>query len=492
MNKINWTFLVTAILLLAGHIVVANVKIASVFSDNMVLQADRKLTVWGTANPAESITVEINGNTAATRTGFNKKWKLELPPMKYGGPYELNVFGDDTLTLKNVMIGEVWLCGGQSNMRMKVERVEDAREEIDKANYPDIRFFTAPDSGSEKPQSSMVASWEVCSSRSVGSKTATGYFFGRKLHRELNVAIGLVDISEGAATIFTFMDKTTFNNTLDAAEVIQRGKWGWERYQSQIEEWEADGKKKPRPIFRHQHYPILCYNAMVNPVVPFANRGAIWYQGEANASFPDAYVSWFGDYITMIRNKFNNPEMPFYFVQLAGFEGLKNYHIDPDSWAAFRLGQEKCLEHPNTGMATAMDIGMKNDIHPKNKQEVGRRLALCALNQTYGKTDVVCNGPQLQSIEAKNKSIVLTFSHCHGGLQNKGEGKNVKGFSAILNNGDIVELEGKIKSQNTIEIKASDVQRLRYAYANFPNCPLYNGEGLPALSFDEKIPFERL
>lgn len=179
--------------------------------------------------------------------------------------------------------------------------------------------------------------------------------------------------------------------------------------------------------------------------------------------------------------------MPFYFVQLAGFENQRNTNILVETWAKFRLGQEQCLKHTNTGMATAMDIGMRDNIHPKNKQEVGRRLALCALNQTYGKTEVVCNGPQLKSIEKKGKILLLTFEHCEGELKNKDKGKVIKGFSAVLENGDLMSVEGKIKSTNTIEIKASKVQRLRYAYANYPVCPLYNGAGLPALPFDMEV-----
>lgn len=487
MNKLNLNFLFLAILLLAVQSTKANVKVASIFSDNMVLQADRKITVWGIADQAESVTVEINGKSAITRAGFDGKWQLELPPMEYGGPYELNVIGDDTITLKNIMVGEVWLCGGQSNMHMTVRGVENAKEEMANANFKNIRFLTIPKSGNTNPQNSFEAKWEVCSPQSIDSKTAVGYFFGRVLHNELNIAIGLIDVSYGGATILTFLDETTVENTSDTALFKQTQRERWEGYQKRVANWEEGGRKNTRPVFPPQHFSSLCYNAMVNPVVPYANRGAIWYQGESNAGNPDEYVSWFGDYISMMRNKFDNAEMPFYFVQLAGFENQYNTNVPPEIWAKFRLGQEECLKYPNTGMAAAMDIGMKDNIHPKNKQEVGRRLALSALNQTYGKDEIICKGPQLKSIEKKGKTLLLTFDHCDGGLINKGKGKALKGFSAVLENGEVVNFEGKIKSENTIEIKVSGAQRLRYAYANYPVCPLYNGAGLPALPFDVEL-----
>jgi sialate O-acetylesterase len=487
MNKSRLNIILVSLLLLLVEITFANVKLASVFSDHMVLQADKTIVVWGTADIAELVTVEINGNKAISRTDINGKWQLELPAMKYSGPFELMVSGDDTLVLKNVMIGEVWLCAGQSNMRMTVKGVINAKEEIANANYKKIRFLTVPLAGAETTQDSFDAKWQVCSQATVGELTAAGYFFGRKLHEELDVAIGLIDISYGGATIAAFMDESTVANTVDTATFNETQKKRWEGYITRVANWEKNGRKEKRPSFRPQHFSTLCYNAMVNPIVPVANRGAIWYQGESNTAEPEKYVTWFGDYISMMRKKFNNPEMPFYFVQLAGFENQHNTNVPPEIWAKFRLGQEQCLKHPNTGMATAIDIGVKDNIHPKNKQEVGRRLALNALNQTYGETDVVFKGPQLKSIEKKDKSLLLRFDHCEDGLKNNDKGKYVKGFSAVLTNGEIIDVEGKIKSNNTIEIKGSTIKRLRYAYANYPVCPLYNGAGLPALPFDKLV-----
>jgi sialate O-acetylesterase len=201
---------------------------------------------------------------------------------------------------------------------------------------------------------------------------------------------------------------------------------------------------------------------------------------------PEEYIHWYRDYMGMMRARFNNPGLPFYHVQLAGFINQPNTKVPPETWARFRLAQEKILELPNTGMATAMDIGMKDNIHPKNKQEVGRRLALCALNKTYGKTDVVCEGPRVRSVMKNGTKIAVTFSSCDGGLQlNRESG----GFTGLLEDGTSVELTGKISGAESLEIDptGNKIERLRCAYANYPACPLVNGAGLPALPFDRPV-----
>ena len=511
MRKINTRFILGLLILLAGE-VIAKVEPASVFTNNMVLQADKNIVVWGTADVNEAITVSINGVSAKTKGGTDGKWKVELPAMTYGGPYKLKFIGNNTLSMTNVMIGEVWICAGQSNMRQPVRNSINAKEEIGNAKYKNIRFLTIPLDGSAEPKTKFNAKWVVCSKTTVANKTATGYFFGRKLHEDLDVAIGLIDVSYGGATIFTFMDKETIENTVDTASIYRLDRANRKKFQTAMTKWESNGRKGYKPtkvskiynanfkqwkeegrkgvkpfLASPNRYSSLCYNAMVHPLVPFSVKGAIWYQGEANTSSPESYVKWFGDYINMMRKHFNNTEMPYYFVQLAGFENQPNTKVLPETWAKFRLGQEQCLKHPFTGMITAMDIGEKKNIHPKNKQEVGRRFALSALHQTYGKTEVVYQGPTIKTIDQKGKKLLLTFEHCEGGLKNNKKKKLVSGFSAVLNNGKVVALEGEIKSSNTIEIKVSEVKRLRYAYANYPDCPLYNGKGLPALSFDKEI-----
>uniref|UniRef100_UPI0032178282 sialate O-acetylesterase n=1 Tax=uncultured Draconibacterium sp. TaxID=1573823 RepID=UPI0032178282 len=461
----------------------ANIKVAQIFSDNMVLQADKPIVVWGMADVAESVTIQINNISAKTRAGVDGKWSLELSPMSYGGPYNLYAFGDDTVCVKNIMIGEVWLCAGQSNMRMTVRGAYNADNEISNANYDNIRFFNIPQEGAAVPADDVDAIWEVCSSNTVARQTAAGYYFGRELLKELKVAIGLIDISYGGANLVTFIDNNTivqsqYENQINTLEeVIVSG------LKEEIIKWENNDKVGNRPPFYPQIIPSFCYNAMVNPIVPYTLRGIVWYQGESDVDRPGKYIDWFGLYLNTMRKKFQDPELPACFVQLAGFENQYNTNFKPEVWAQFRLAQEKCLKYPNTGMITACDIGMKDDIHPKNKQEVGRRLSLYALNQVYDKTEIISQGPGIKSFEKEGDCVIITFNNCANGLKSTSKCNLVPGFWGIHENGNIVELKGKIIAANKVEVKIGKVMILRYAYANYPVCSLYNMAGLPALPF---------
>lgn len=454
----------------------ADLRMPSIFADHMVLQADEPVPVWGWAEPGETVTVAFAGQKKAGVAGEDGKWQVMLDPMPVSAkPREVTIFVNRQSEIKNrqftdVLVGEVWLCAGQSNMRMAVAGVNDAKKEIAEADYPNLRFFTVPQKGDPEPQGDVGARWAICSPKTVGTCTATGYFFGRKLYRDLNVPIGLIDISYGGAHIATFMDAETVRNT-SAKPLID--KWA-ERF---------DAQKKPQQIASY------CYNAMVHPIVPYAVRGALWYQGETNAGTPEEYIAWYGDYIGMMRQKFKRPELPFYHVQLAGFVNQpppRETKTPPLQWAKFRLAQDELLKFPNTGMVTAMDIGMEEDIHPKNKQDVGRRLALCALNRTYGKTDVVCEGPRFKSLKQRGPTLQVTFSNCDGGLKLNGD---FGGFSGVLTDGTTVELSGSISGANTVTLNldGQEIRLLRYAYANYPVCPLVNGAGLPAFPFEQPV-----
>ncbi|QHI68483.1 sulfatase-like hydrolase/transferase [Tichowtungia aerotolerans] len=456
----------------------AGVRLPGIFSDGMVLQADAPVQVWGRAEPGDAITVEFAGQKKTAKTNDEGTWQVTLDPMSVSSnPRRMTVSSTrnselETLNFSNVLVGEVWLCAGQSNMRMTVRGVTNAGKEMSNADFPGIRFFTTPAIGHEEPQEDVDANWTVCSPQSVGNSTATGYFFGRKLHQDLNVPIGLVDISYGGAVIATFMDAETVRHT-PANELIY-----------QKDQTFLNAKK-----LREQGISSRCYNAMVAPVAPYSVRGTIWYQGEANVGTPDEYVTWYRDYMNMMRTKFKNPDMPFYHVQLAGFENQlkpKPTNVPPEVWARFRLAQEEILQFPHTAMATAMDIGMKENIHPKNKQEVGRRLALCALNKTYGKTDVICEGPRVKVLKKKGAKVAVTFFNCGDGLKLNGD---FGGFSGLLEDGTSIALSGRITGADTvaIDLAGQAVTHLRYAYANYPDCPLVNGAGLPAFPFEQPV-----
>jgi sialate O-acetylesterase len=451
---------------------VAELKLASIFADDMVLQAERPVPVWGRAEPGEPIIVEFAGQTKSGVASAAGKWLVVLDPMPVSpSPRKMVVSSskNPSIQYSNLLVGEVWLCAGQSNMRMTVRGVNDAKKEMGSADYPQIRFFTVPSTGHAEPQHEVDARWAVCSPETVGTCTAAGYFFGRKLHRDMDVPIGLVDISFGGASISTFMDAETVRQTPSNDLIYQHDKTFLEK-----------------KVLKPNQISSYCYNAMVAPIIPYAVRGTIWYQGESNVGTPDEYIQWYRDYMGMMREQFRHPEMPFYHVQLAGFVNQPNTKVPPEVWARFRLAQEQILEMPNTGMATAMDIGMKDNIHPKNKQEVGRRLALCALNQTYGKTDVAFEGSRFQSLKKKGSKVTVTFSNVNGGLKLNGD---FGGFKGVREDGSTVALSGKITGVDSVELDLDEpvINRLRYAYANYPVCPLVNGAGLPALSFDQPV-----
>ncbi|MFH6771679.1 sialate O-acetylesterase [Gaetbulibacter aestuarii] len=317
--------------------------------------------------------------------------------------------------------------------------------------------------------------------------TGADYFFGKKLNEKLNVPIGLIDISYVLATIATFLDKTTVLHTKDTSAIFSFKRQRHKEFLKQNINWEENGYQGKRPAYNPQHFPTLCFNGMVNPIIPFSCKIIVWYQDESEAlsQISEQYVTWFGDYISMMRKKFKNPELPIYYVQLAGFEFPQD--TTSISWAKFRISQEECLKYKNIGMATAVDIGINNNIHPVNKQEIGRRLALITLNKTYGFSDIIYQGPHISSIETKSKKLILTFDHTYGGLVSKSKGNTVTGFSAELNNGEILQLTGKITSKNTIQISVSNLKSIRYAYANYPDCNLYNNANLPALPFTKSI-----
>ncbi len=460
-------FLISLLLALCSLSAFAELRMPAVFTDHMVLQADQAIPVWGWGEPDSTVRVAFAGKTASAAVGKDGKWKLHLEALPASfEPKAMTITssnGDPAVAIIDILIGEVWLCSGQSNMWWSVAESKDAAQVIRQADFPQIRLFCVPPSASPEPLDDVTASWQLCSPQSVGSFSAVGYFFGRKLHEDLNAPVGLVQLAFRGTPVSSFMDQETVENT-----AFNRLIYGHDKKQM--------GAKNPKLNCISSH----CYNAMVHPVIPFAARGVIWYQGEANAAATKPYIQWYTDYVKMMRRKFNNSDMPFYHVQLAGWEHPKI------KWAKFRLAQEATLQIPNTGMVTAMDLGERDDIHPKNKQEVGRRLALCALNQTYDKTDVVCRGPQFTSLRKEGSSLVVTFSHCEGGLKLRGE---FGGFEGVLADGSVVPLSGKISGLDTVtlDVGGQAIQQLRYAYANYPLCPLYNAAGLPALSFEQPV-----
>ena len=569
MNKI-YLFFIT---LFSCHLLYANVSLPKFFGDNMVLQRNKPIPVWGWANAGEKITLQFKEQTATATADSKGKWMITLKQTAAGGPYQLTVKGANTITLNNVMVGEVWICSGQSNMEMPIAgwgKINNYEQEIANANYPMIRHFKVPNTVSSLPKDDITGGdWKVCSPATAGDFTAVGYFFARELYNKLKVPIGLLNTSWGGTMVETWTSREAFENSpefksmiaampsldLDSllkqktaaanqqieawqgADVVQNtslwkdaktddnnwhsvpvpGLWSeaplsvldgivWLRKTIDVPaedagkagalqlamiddndstyingtlvgstngynakrkyevpagllqagknviavrvedtgggggiygdstdvkltigehtipltgDWRARIEKaSSKTAVGPNDYPTLLYNAMVNPLIPFAMRGVIWYQGETNASRANQYGKAFPLMINDWRSRWHQGAFPFYFVQLASFNAGGGNSKKGSQWAELREAQTKTLSLPNTGMAVITDIGDANNIHPKNKQDVGKRLAAIALHNVYGESNVF-SGPTFQSMKQDGNNIDYHICKCGQWLNGK-------------------------------------------------------------------------
>ncbi|VAX29110.1 Sialic acid-specific 9-O-acetylesterase [hydrothermal vent metagenome] len=626
------------------------ISLNPLFTDNMVLQRDQEIPVWGKSEPGGEVVVTLNGQKKKGVADDNGSWKVELSPISAGGPYELIISGTDEHKIKNVMVGEVWICSGQSNMEMAVNtewgKINNAEEEVANANYPNIRLMMVNKTMATTPQENFTSSgWKECSPETVAKFSAVAYLFGRKLYKELNVPIGLIETAWGGTVVEAWTSAKALKNIneyvneIDALNtgLFERKKYkrsdnkaqkawinevqgelkksgilsrGYNKYGYDSKDWKTldvpkiwenqnidfDGvmwvKKEitipeswkgkdlilslgaindyditwfngevvgsmpnaamPRSykipkelvkvgrneitvlildignnggiygspkstiigyskeatislagkwkykkdkfdlnLLSHppmwdisvaQNRPTVLYNAMINPLLPYGIRGAIWYQGESNAERAMQYRKLFKALINDWRAAWGQGNFQFLFVQLANFMKRSNKPTD-DSWAHLREAQTMALELPNTGMAVTIDIGEAKDIHPKNKQEVGRRLALIALAKTYGK-DIPYSGPMFKSMKKEGSKIRLQFTNTDKGLKIKG-GKQLKGFAIAGTDKKFVWAKAKIDGDEVIvwNSKIKNPVAVRYAWASNPLCNLYNGADLPASPF---------
>ncbi len=632
----------------------ADVRLPHIFGDHMVLQQGRPIPVWGWAEAGEKVTVTIEGNTASVAADAEGRWMVKLPALKAGGPCELTVKGNNTITCTDVLIGEVWICSGQSNMEWPVSQTNNAEQEIANADLPQIRHFDVANTTAFTRQRDCNGAWSVCSPQTVPGYTAVGFYFGRYLHKQLNVPIGLVNTSWGgtvaeawtrAEALSTLPD---FAGTLEQIEKVAKDPEKVTReYQKQLADWNAsvekadkgsgsaglkwaepsldisdwkdmelpqlwetvigdidgviwfrktfkapeswqgkelvvelgaiddedvtflNGKKigettgegsynkprqykvaadivrtgdnvvavraydyllnggfsgksdqmkvypvgqpekavslagawkykialdlatlppRPRPpiSLENPNSPTVLYNAMIAPLVPYGIRGAIWYQGESNADRAQQYQVLFPTMIRNWRSDWGQGDFPFIFVQLANFMKVREDPSD-SSWARLREAQLMTLSLPNTGMAVIIDIGQADDIHPRNKQDVGKRLALWALANIYGKT-VVYSGPLFKYMDIVGNQAVIHFDHVGAGLVAK-DGP-LKGFAIAGKDGRFVWADARIEGDALIvsSDKVAQPAAVRYAWADNPVCNLYNKDGLPASPFRTDAP----
>lgn len=470
---------------------------AGVFSDHMVLQRGGPVGVWGRAAPGSSVRVEIAGRTAEGSCDARGRWRVELPELPAGGPYQLVLKARppdpaadaEVVTLRDVLVGEVWLCSGQSNMEWPVRRAMNAEQEIAAADHPRIRLFKVRKVVSRTPLEDTTGGWRDrtwrwvrCSPESVPEFSAVGYFFGRELQAALDVPVGLIQAAWGGTPAEAWTSRETMEAHGEFAPILER----WQQVDRAFARWREAaakareaGKKPPAPPRRrpdHPHRVSGLYNGMIAPLLGFSIRGVIWYQGESNASRARQYLDLFPAMIRDWRRSFGREELPFLFVQLANFR----VRGQPESWAELREAQRRALELPATGMAVTIDIGDPGDIHPRNKQEVGRRLALLARARVHGE-DVVCSGPSFESVERVGRTLRLAFDQ----ELRTADGGPPRGFEIAGPDGRFVPARARLEGR-TVVLEAEAVAApaaARYAWTDAPSCNLVNTAGLPASPF---------
>jgi sialate O-acetylesterase len=458
-------FLVVAAMLLSAP-VSAEIKLPSIIGDHMVLQRDRAVPVWGWDDAGAEVKVTMGQATKTATAGDDGRWVVELPAMAAGGPHTMKIEGTNTVTLENVLVGEVWVCSGQSNMEWTVQRSANPEAEIAAANHPRIRHIKIPHVPSDTPQDNVPSDgWKVCSPETVASFTAVGYFFGRHLLKELDVPIGLIGSNWGGTRIEPWTPPVGFQSVPALKDIADN--------LATFPTKTADGK------INHQS-PLALYNGMIHPLLPFAIRGAIWYQGESNNGEGMLYHEKMKALIHGWRSVWNDPELPFYYVQLAPYRYAGEPTRLPGIWEA----QLKTLSVPNTGMAVTVDISDLADIHPVNKQDVGKRLALWALAKTYGQTDLVHSGPLYTSLKIDGNKAIVSFDHIGGGLISR-DGQPLTHFQIAGEDGQFVAASAEIAG-DTVVVSAESVAqpvavRLGWDQEAEPN--LSNREGLPASPF---------
>jgi sialate O-acetylesterase len=497
-------FLFSTLLLAPLH--AADLRLSSLFSDHMVLQREKPVAFWGWADPGEAVTVAFGGQSKTALAGPDGKWSLKLDALKASAESRaLTVTGKDgrKVDVKDVLVGEVWFGSGQSNMAMGVGSATNADAEKAAANYPLIRYYGESSGPAEKPQAEGKGAWQICTPDSVRRFSATLYFFGREIHNEVGVPVGLICAAAGATHIESWVPAEIQSSDSETKAGAQRGvaplteEENYRRieaklradYPAKLAAWKlafesgkAQSRDKPwTPEAMIAHIkrkggPSGLYNGKVFNLAPFTLRGILWYQGESNAGQPELYRKQLSQLVTSWRKLWND-ELPFAWVQLPNFTA-------GEGWPRIREAMLQTLELPKTGMAITIDIGDAKNIHPTNKQEVGRRLSLWALGTVYGKNVPAISGPLPAGSFVSGNAITVFFKHATGGLKTR-DGGPVKGFQIAGADQQWKPAVAKIDGE-TIVITSPDIASpvaVRYAWLDNPDCNLYNGADLPATPF---------
>jgi len=431
----------------------AAVKPNPLFADGAVLQRGIALPVWGTADDGEKVTVKIGGQAVST-TAVDGKWTVRLKPLKAGGPFTMTVSGENVIELENVLVGDVWVCSGQSNMEWTVDGLSNPEEVKSASQDPMLRLLNVPPGTAPGPLQEIAAVWKQCGPETVGSFSAVGYFFGRDLRKKLKVPVGLINSSRGGSVVQEWINRNVMQ---DKYELVVGPTYGWGNMG-------------------------MLYNAMIAPLMPYGIKGVIWYQGEYNASWAYQYRTVFPMLIKSWRNEWKQGNFPFLFVQLAPYMKIVSEPQESE-WAELREAQLLTSQRvPRTAMAVITDCGDPNDIHPKNKEPVGARLAIAAEAVAYGRP-VTYRGPVYKSMKISGDRVVLSFGSLGGGLVAKGG--ELTGFTVAGADRKFFNAEAEIQG-DAVVVKSSQVAKpvaVRFGWADYPVVNLYNKAGLPASPF---------
>ena len=505
----------------------AKLSTAKIFSSHMVIQRDLASPVWGWDTPGAEVTVSFAGQEQKAAANKHGRWQVKLSPLAANTTAQAMIITNaagEKVIYNDILIGDVWVCSGQSNMEWSVKRSYNAQQEIAKANHPLIRIFDVKGhtiANGPQEQLSLPTSWQTCNPKSVTAFSAVGYYFGRDLQQQSGVPIGLLGTNWGGTRVEPWTPPVGFRKQPELAAVSKgidaqlinspTGKGTWANYAKQAIQWSAavqqavaDGRNAPSaptsPGPKNHNEPCSIYNAMVHPIVGYGVRGAIWYQGESNSGDGIHYLPKLKALVQGWREIWQQPaDFPFYFyvVKLAQFHKHTTNPEGGDGFARIRVAQDRIQELPHTSVASAIDIGNGRDIHPQNKQDVGKRLALWALRDVYGKKDITVTGPTYKGMKVEGNTVTISYDHIGAGLM---AAKKKDPFQPV-----VATPEAKLASfaisgadkkwhwadasidGNTVKLSSAEVAQpvaVRYAYRGNPaNANLYNKDGLPAIPF---------
>jgi len=498
-------------------------RLPHIFGDHMVLQRDLPIPVWGWAAPGEDVTVSLGTNSATAQADAQGRWMVRLKPMKASTNGRVltvtSAISTRRSAMSNVLVGDVWLCGGQSNMEWLLRNC-DSPNDVAQAAYPAVRCIKVPLAVSAEPKDDFEGAWRVSTPETAGDFTAVGFYFAREIHRETGVPIGIIDDNWGGTCIEPWCTPESFGTEPGLAALNAEFERAMNTYRATLDtQWptiearvaaikkalELKERELPAPP-EWPAYPVYTpgtafgrsclFNSMIHPVAPYAIKGALWYQGESNGGDGDIYCHKMRALICGWRTLWNQGDFPFYYVQLANWEKDTNMPEGGDGWAKIRSAQTKALSIPKTGMAVTVDIGEADDIHPKNKFDVGKRLSLWALANDYGKKGIEVSGPLYKRMEIEGKTIRIGFDHAAGGLMVgkktgkepavEAKGGKLKRFAIAGTDRKWVWADAKIDG-STVVVSSKKVAKpvaVRYAFTMNPEgSNLYNKAGLPASPF---------